>query len=515
MKKKIITLVFVIAMLLSALSVFTACGEDEEESESIIYTVPSDKTPDDELPEVTKPEDNDDYYIEHIEKEECEGDVFTDSVSGVSYLISEGKAIVNYNLSYTSEKEGLLKSDIVIPASVKYRGYYFEVELADNAFFDNDTIRNVIIEEGVKSIGQSAFENCDNLKSVTIPGSVEQIKDYTFRYSSIESVVIGDGVKSIGNYAFEQCRNLTDATFSDTLQEIGEKAFQESAIVNIELKSALRIGKEAFSGCQNLISIELPDNLLELGDYVFRDCVKLRFLTIPASVTTIGYRIDDGKEYGSMIFCEAAQRPEGWQQWWVSNDYQVVWNCIDNPTLEGKRFVKDGILYYTLSDNNTATVVNYDNSQPRTEINVPSQIIVDGETYDVKTIYSSAFANGKDIQKAVIGEGVRTIGSYSFYNTGLSEVVLSDSIDTIEFYAFAGTNLTQVVLPENMCYIYEGAFNIPTLESIEFTGPKTWRYMEDAQYVYIDVSDPVKNVETVQNIKRYGYISIYTGDYYL
>ena len=300
------------------------------------------------------------------------------------------------------------------------------------------------------------------------------------------------------------------------MEKIGKYAFSNTNIQSVEIKSAISIGEYAFSGCANLIKVRLSDNLKEIGSYAFCDSAYLRGMTIPASVERIGYCILDNSLAG-WLFCEAEQRPEGWDENWCMLKTYVVWDCNDKAvTIDGRHIVKDGILYYDIDDDSaTAEVVYYDNWLPRKEITVPSQITVDGEVYDVKKIGSSAFAYDKDIQKAVIGEGVRTIGAYSFYKTGLSEVVLSESVDYIEFYAFADTYLTQVVLPENMRYICEGAFNIATLESIEFTGPKTWRYVENAQYVYIDVSDPVKNVETVQNIKRYGCIVLYTGDYYL
>lgn len=417
-----------------------------------------------------------------------------------SIVIGEGVRVIG-----KSAFEDCNINSLTLPESLQ--------EIGERAFYNSD-IQSVEIKSAT-SIGDYAFGNCVNLTDVTFPNNLEKIGTFAFSNTNIQSANIQSAI-SIGDYAFGNCVNLTDVIFPDNLEKIEKYAFSNTNIQSVEIKSAISIGEYAFSGCANLIKVRLSDNLKEIGSYAFCDSAYLRGMTIPASVERIGYSILDNLHVG-WLFCEAEQRPEGWDENWCMSKTYVVWDCTDKSvTIDGRHIVKDGILYYDIDDDSaTAEVVYYDNWLPRKEITVPSKITVDGEVYDVKKIGSSAFAYDKDIQKAVIGEGVRTIGAYSFYKTGLSEVVLSDSVDFIEFYAFADTYLTQVVLPENMRYICEGAFNIATLESIEFTGPKTWRYVENAQYVYIDVSDPVKNVETVQNIKRYGCIVLYTGDYYL
>ena len=70
-------------------------------------------------------------------------------------------------------------------------------------FFQNTNIKSVIIESGVTSIGDSAFDGCTSLTDVTIPNSVT----------------------SIGYSAFRDCRSLTSVTIPDSLTSIGEEAF--------------------------------------------------------------------------------------------------------------------------------------------------------------------------------------------------------------------------------------------------------------------------------------------------
>lgn len=541
MNKKLLAIFFIVVVLALALSVFAACDGDGDELPDGVYYIPP-KAPSGDLPEVTKPDDYDaiaNYYT----REDCEWMEVTDS-QGLTYKIRNGKAVIDYFRYSSDEKREKIPENIVIPTSVQCYGYDFEVEIAEFAFYQIDRLESVVIENGVKVIGIYTFASCHNLKSVVIPASVEEIKEYAFIHSGVESVVIEDGLRNIGVSAFEYTE-LSSLTLPDTLQRIGERAFYGSAIQNVEIKSAIgigdyafsncvnlkdvifpdnleeigtfafsdtnihsaniqssiSIGEYAFSGCANLIELTLPDNLKEIGSYAFCDSAYLRVMTIPASVERIGYSIFDNSR-GGWLFCEAEQRPEGWDKSWCRSQSFVVWDCNDKAvTKDGTRVVKDGILYYALSeDAATAKVVCYDNWSPRKEITVPSQITVDGKVYEVTEIGDYAFVRGADIEKVVIGDSVTTIGMYAFYESSLKEVVLPLNLETIDFYAFAETKLTQVVLPENIKEIYGDAFDTDTLESVEFTGHKTWRKVVDGQYVYLDVSDPVNNVEILQNI---------------
>ncbi len=68
----------------------------------------------------------------------------------------------------------------------------------------------VVIPDGVKKIGSSAFERCKNLKSITIPDSVTSIGESAFaECTNLKSIIIPDSVTSIGEDAFENCDNIT------------------------------------------------------------------------------------------------------------------------------------------------------------------------------------------------------------------------------------------------------------------------------------------------------------------
>ena len=117
------------------------------------------------------------------------------------------------------------------------------------------SIKTVIIEDSVTSIGGYAFYKCTSLTSVTIPNSVTSIGRYAFYgCSKLTSVKIGNSVTSIKNYAFCYCSSLTSVIIPN---------------------SVTFIGYDAFYKCDNLIFVELSSNLEKISDGAFGFCPKL------------------------------------------------------------------------------------------------------------------------------------------------------------------------------------------------------------------------------------------------
>lgn len=107
-------------------------------------------------------------------------------------------------------------TSIVIPNSVKYIG--------SNAFEDCTELSFIEIPNSVVQIEQYAFSNCDKLRSIEIPNST--IGEHAFQAcDNLEEVIIGDSVTTIGNYAFTICENLKLLILGKSLKRVGEGAF--------------------------------------------------------------------------------------------------------------------------------------------------------------------------------------------------------------------------------------------------------------------------------------------------
>ena len=74
-------------------------------------------------------------------------------------------------------------------------------------------IKTAVIEEGVTSIGSSAFYDCTGLTSVSIPQSVRRFESYAFTWChNLTSITIPENVTRIGAHAFRECIKLTSIT---------------------------------------------------------------------------------------------------------------------------------------------------------------------------------------------------------------------------------------------------------------------------------------------------------------
>jgi hypothetical protein len=173
-------------------------------------------------------------------------------------------------------------------------------------------IKQVVIEEGVTSIGDYAFYG-SSLTKVTIPDSMRRIGRRAFGLSKLESVTIPDGVTSMKEEVFQSCENLTSAVLPQGITEITYGMFDGCGkLDSVHIPEGVtKIGDSAFSACESLPRIHLPKGVTSIGNYAFaRTAVTgmdlpdgltelgegafawtpLKSISIPKGVPQLGYR---------------------------------------------------------------------------------------------------------------------------------------------------------------------------------------------------------------------------------
>lgn len=123
----------------------------------------------------------------------------------------------------------VLAAIVVVTGFVGAEDFPAYLKMAGTTIFGCDKASvpaDLVIPNGVKIIGESAFYNCDRLTSVTIPSSVMFIGHNAFNdCDGLTSVTIPEGVRGIGEDAFANCRSLADVTIPKSVTKIWSGAF--------------------------------------------------------------------------------------------------------------------------------------------------------------------------------------------------------------------------------------------------------------------------------------------------
>ena len=295
-------------------------------------------------------------------------------------------------------------TEIILPDGIR--------EIGGTAFFHEAEIASVIIPEGVEMVGDSAFWGCSNLKTVVLPGTLKTIGTYAFcECEQLASILIPEGVESIEENAFWGCSNLKTVELPSSLKKIGENAFR---------------------GCNQLASIVIPDGCEEIGEDCFDGCEKMKDIFVPASVREIGH-----------------------DAFFTSNNATVIHIVIP----EGVEVIESGVFS---SSDDLKTIILPDilkligNSEFLECLALVSIVL----PTTLKTIGDHAFANCHHFSDITIPEGIETIGNSAFEDcSDLVSIVLPTTLKTIGGRAFANcTQLSNILIPEGIETIGDSAF---------------------------------------------------------
>ena len=306
------------------------------------------------------------------------------------------------------------------------------------------SIKMVVVESGVKSIGSDAFYYCTRLTSVTIPDSVTSIGNYAFyRCTSLTSVTIPDSVTTIGFAAFSYCTSLISLTIPDSVKNIGNYAFRScTSITSINIPDSITsIGDSVFEDCTSLTSINIHDGVASIGDKAFYGCTSLTSITIPDSVSSIG-------EY-TFALTAYYNNSSNWE-----ND--VIY--IGNHLIKSKTSINGG---YILK-NGTKVIANaaFIDCASLTSITIPDSVTNIGDWAfagctsltsitipdNVTNINSWTFGGCKMLKAASIGKSVKEIGGSAFQDCiNLKKITIPISMEYIAAYAFGScSNLEHI-----------------------------------------------------------------------
>ena len=390
--------------------------------------------------------------------------------------------------------------------TISGNGYMDDYETASASpwYSYRSSIVKVVVDEGVTSIGDNAFNYCKQLKGVNIPDSVVSIGDEAFsNCTRLIDITIPDNVASIGAGAFCGCSSLTSITLpfvgesitATNLKALFGYVFEPSNYPHhysgYEVPSSLRnvtitggsIGKEAFYNCTELTNITILDNVTSIGDSAFYRCSSLTSITIPNSVMSIGNGAFSGCSgltsitlpfVGESITATNLKALFGYI--FGSSSYSGGVKTIQST------FNIGGATYYIPASLTSVTITEVDSigngafsgCSGLTSVTVPSSVTSIGTgAFDgcsgltsitipdsVTSIGDNAFSGCSGLTSITIPDSVTSIGKEAFYNcSGLTGITIPDSVTCIQDLTFSGcSGLMSIMIPDSVTLIKDRAF---------------------------------------------------------
>ena len=375
---------------------------------------------------------------------------------------------------------------VVIPGEIEGRRV---LRLHKYAFWKCDQITSVTIPGTIDRFLLETFEDCTNLTSVTIGDGVRDLGYQAFqRCWKLESIEIPDSVTNVGYQAFQNCIGLRRARLSANLDHTGGEAFMFcSSLEDLEIPEGVKsIGGASFSGCTSLAQVNLPESLVLIRDSAFRDCSALESIEIPDAVTAI--------QSGAFAGCSRLKRvklgnglkeiaADAFSGCGALEAFEVGADNAHFKSVNGLLMTKDGsrVIIGVGGDAvipQGATEIGPNAFAGRgalTSVAIPDTVTVVGSgafsgcgalagvtlPAALESIGDNAFNGCGALKSVVIPGAVTKIGSDAFAWCGsLASLEIGGSVETIGSYAFSHcTNLTSVVVPDSVTLLDSCAFS--------------------------------------------------------
>ena len=340
---------------------------------------------------------------------------------------------------------------VMIPDSV--------TRINGNAFYGCSNLANVTLSKNLESMGNSAFGNCDKLTEIEIPKSLTSCDIFYGSYGpfrdcdKLKKVKFEEGTTVIATMLFHHCTGIEEIEIPDTVTIIKDSAFEE---------------------CTNLRSVQIPDTVTKIEPEAFQNCVGLTNIRIPDSVK----RIDGGAFYGcsNLVNVTLSKNLE-------SMGNSAFGNCDKLTEIEIPKSLTSCDIFYgsygpfrdcdklkkVKFEEGTTVIATmlFHHCTGIEEIEIPDTVTI---------IKDSAFEECTNLRSVQIPDTVTKIEPEAFYNcTSLTTVNIPDTVKSIDKSVFSGcASLTEVHLPSTIKEMPVSAFyNCKKLTTINFPSTLT------------------------------------------
>ena len=313
----------------------------------------------------------------------------------------------------------------------------------------NGAVTQIVVEEGVTSIGEWAFSGMVRTRNVLLPTTLERIGRCAFYDCAyLTGIEIPDSVSELGDNAFTDCFWLRRAVVGRNVKDVS--CFENCmALEDVTLPATLEsIGPRAFYGCAALTGIELPDSLQAIGQWAFYASGLKGTVSFGANLRSIDraafggamgitdFEVDPANTVlytadGGVVSRESAALlalPSGLGEYTVPAGVKEIAPGLFDGAQNLRRVVLPEGLEH-IGDEAFWDCVSL------REVALPASL---------KTIGNAAFHLTRSLSELTLPEGLQSIGNYAFRYSGVRAVRVPDSVTALGKFAFRGCDNLEI-----------------------------------------------------------------------
>ena len=343
---------------------------------------------------------------------------------------------------------------VMIPDSV--------TEIEAYSFNNCTNLSNVTLSKSLKYMGGRAFGSCEKITQIEIPKSLDNCGNSGYASyhgpfgacSGLKKITFEEGATEVSNGLFRGCTGLEEINIPDGVTKIESSSFEDCInLVSVNISdSVIKIENEAFAGCEKIESINIPDSVTEIGESTFANCSKLSNVKLSKNLEYMG-----GRAFGSCEKITQIEIPKSLDNCGNSGyaSYHGPFGACSGLKKitfeEGTTEISSGLFRGCtgLEEINIPdSVTEIESSSFEDSINLVSVNIPDS----VIKIGNEAFAGCKKIESINIPDSVTEIGERTFANCSkLSNVKLSKNLEYMGGRAFGSCEkITQIEIPKSL-----------------------------------------------------------------
>ena len=332
-------------------------------------------------------------------------------VNGICFNLTSDSTVAVTYLDFIRMNEDYYIGDVVVPASINYKGKKYAVTaIGQKAFLGSSYLTSVALPSSIITIGDRAFGNCPALVSVEIPEGVKELEDAFASSDRLKSIVIPSTVTRISSRFIMNCQTRKEVI------------------------------------CKPLTPPTITDDF-PIDDYDYNKCT----LIVPKE-SIEAYRAADKWNLFNKIGGYTVDKKKGGM----------------NLEMAFAEFTENGLKYMVTSESQKEVMLyGYDGEKPTGELTIPAKV----RGYAVTSIGGRVFERCENLTMVTIPNSVTSVGYRAFFGcSGLTSIEIPNSITTIGNEAFeACLNLKSVLFAEGskLTSIKEGTFcSCMNLESV-------------------------------------------------